>query len=337
MPGCEEVHPHARHLLRTEDWLLELDGDAGEGLRLAAVLHDIERAFPDADADLGLRPRLGLAGVQPLASGPLRADRLGLAARAGSAGLAGRGDRRADPRARGRRLARGRPAAGGRLALLPGDHGAARDRLGARAVARRASAPLPSSRARWIAWRRTCTARASSPRPTSRPALAAVARAPEGVAAASDRGIVRPGQPAADAAAPTPRQRAGGDAAGARRARLPARPRALPEDAAVPGPSDVRGAVLSHAAGHPRRRRRAVGRAQRRLLGLHERVGHGYHAHRRAHRRPRAHDGRRRRPLARRLGADHSSGTSGRSPAMPPRSRRCGAAACSTTSPDTAA
>ena len=45
-----EVHPHALHLLRTEDWLLELDPDASEALRLAAVLHDIERAFPDAGA-----------------------------------------------------------------------------------------------------------------------------------------------------------------------------------------------------------------------------------------------------------------------------------------------
>jgi hypothetical protein len=46
----EEVHPHARHLLRTEDWVVELEPDAGEGLRLAAALHDIERAFPDPDA-----------------------------------------------------------------------------------------------------------------------------------------------------------------------------------------------------------------------------------------------------------------------------------------------
>jgi hypothetical protein len=43
-------HPHARHLLRTEDWALELEPEAGESLRLAAVLHDIERAFPDPDA-----------------------------------------------------------------------------------------------------------------------------------------------------------------------------------------------------------------------------------------------------------------------------------------------
>jgi hypothetical protein len=40
-------HPHERHLLRTEDWLLELEPDAGERLRIAAVLHDIERAFPE--------------------------------------------------------------------------------------------------------------------------------------------------------------------------------------------------------------------------------------------------------------------------------------------------
>jgi hypothetical protein len=47
---AESVHPHARHLLRTEDWLVELDPDAGEALRVAAVLHDIERAFPDRSA-----------------------------------------------------------------------------------------------------------------------------------------------------------------------------------------------------------------------------------------------------------------------------------------------
>jgi hypothetical protein len=46
----EARHPHARHLLRTEDWVVELDADAPERVRLAAVLHDIERAFPDAGA-----------------------------------------------------------------------------------------------------------------------------------------------------------------------------------------------------------------------------------------------------------------------------------------------
>jgi kynurenine formamidase len=47
----EEVHPHTRHLLRTEDWALELDPAAGERLRIACVLHDIERAFPDPGVD----------------------------------------------------------------------------------------------------------------------------------------------------------------------------------------------------------------------------------------------------------------------------------------------
>lgn len=42
----EVNHPHERHLLRTEDWLLAIDPNAGEPLRIAAVLHDIERAFP---------------------------------------------------------------------------------------------------------------------------------------------------------------------------------------------------------------------------------------------------------------------------------------------------
>ena len=46
-----EVHPHAAHLLATEDWAVAIDPEASERLRLAAVLHDIERAFPDPDAD----------------------------------------------------------------------------------------------------------------------------------------------------------------------------------------------------------------------------------------------------------------------------------------------
>jgi hypothetical protein len=40
-------HPHARHLERALDWLLELDPAAGDALRMAALLHDIERAYPD--------------------------------------------------------------------------------------------------------------------------------------------------------------------------------------------------------------------------------------------------------------------------------------------------
>jgi hypothetical protein len=41
-----EVHPHARHLERTHDWLLVLEPGATEGMRIAAAVHDIERAFP---------------------------------------------------------------------------------------------------------------------------------------------------------------------------------------------------------------------------------------------------------------------------------------------------
>src|SRR3954465_14077493 len=46
---AELRHPHERHLLRTEDWAVELDPDASERLPPAAVLHDIERAFPDSE------------------------------------------------------------------------------------------------------------------------------------------------------------------------------------------------------------------------------------------------------------------------------------------------
>ena len=43
------VHPHPYHLERTLAWLLELDPDAGDALQIAAVTHDIERAFPAAE------------------------------------------------------------------------------------------------------------------------------------------------------------------------------------------------------------------------------------------------------------------------------------------------
>jgi kynurenine formamidase len=45
-----DVHPHARHLDRTLEWVVELQPDASEALRIAAVTHDIERAFPDSAA-----------------------------------------------------------------------------------------------------------------------------------------------------------------------------------------------------------------------------------------------------------------------------------------------
>ena len=45
----EQVHPHLRHLERTRDWVVELDPEASEALQLAALTHDIERAFPDPE------------------------------------------------------------------------------------------------------------------------------------------------------------------------------------------------------------------------------------------------------------------------------------------------
>jgi uncharacterized protein DUF4202 len=42
----DEIHPHARHLAHTLDWLLVLEPHADEALQIAAVAHDAERAFP---------------------------------------------------------------------------------------------------------------------------------------------------------------------------------------------------------------------------------------------------------------------------------------------------
>ena len=46
--ALEWIAPYwnAEHLVRTRDWLLELDPDAGAALRLAALTHDMERHFP---------------------------------------------------------------------------------------------------------------------------------------------------------------------------------------------------------------------------------------------------------------------------------------------------
>jgi kynurenine formamidase len=44
------VHPHYAHMERTLWWTCELDPDAGEALRIAAVTHDAERAYPDGEA-----------------------------------------------------------------------------------------------------------------------------------------------------------------------------------------------------------------------------------------------------------------------------------------------
>jgi hypothetical protein len=42
-----EQHPHPEHCLRTLDWLDALEPGGRPALRIAALLHDIERAFPD--------------------------------------------------------------------------------------------------------------------------------------------------------------------------------------------------------------------------------------------------------------------------------------------------
>jgi hypothetical protein len=42
-----EQHPHTEHCLRTLDWLDTLEPGGRPALRIAALLHDIERAFPD--------------------------------------------------------------------------------------------------------------------------------------------------------------------------------------------------------------------------------------------------------------------------------------------------
>lgn len=47
-----EVHPHARHLERTLEWVLILEPEASLPLRLAAITHDIERAFAPEDPAL---------------------------------------------------------------------------------------------------------------------------------------------------------------------------------------------------------------------------------------------------------------------------------------------
>jgi hypothetical protein len=41
-----EPYWNAEHLVHTRDWLLELEPEAAESLRLAALTHDMERHFP---------------------------------------------------------------------------------------------------------------------------------------------------------------------------------------------------------------------------------------------------------------------------------------------------
>jgi hypothetical protein len=43
-------YSRANHLVETENWLLRLQADASPALRLAALTHDMERAFPGPDS-----------------------------------------------------------------------------------------------------------------------------------------------------------------------------------------------------------------------------------------------------------------------------------------------
>lgn len=43
-------YSNAEHLVKTETWLLLLQPEASEALRLAALTHDMERAFPGPDS-----------------------------------------------------------------------------------------------------------------------------------------------------------------------------------------------------------------------------------------------------------------------------------------------
>ena len=117
-----ERHPHFDHMQRALDWALVLDPEASDAVRIAAVTHDAERAYPDPDSPWD--SAVSWADPEYNRWHQERcAHRRRMAARAGSRGGADRGGRAARQRARGGRLARGRHRAGGRLALLPRDDG----------------------------------------------------------------------------------------------------------------------------------------------------------------------------------------------------------------------
>lgn len=44
------------HLIRTLEWVEQVDPDASEAVRLAAVTHDMERAFPGPDQPIAMSP-----------------------------------------------------------------------------------------------------------------------------------------------------------------------------------------------------------------------------------------------------------------------------------------
>jgi hypothetical protein len=68
--AIEWIAPYwnANHLLRTRDWLVELEPRAGLTLRLAALTHDIERHFPGGPAPDPLDPEYPRRHAQRSAS-----------------------------------------------------------------------------------------------------------------------------------------------------------------------------------------------------------------------------------------------------------------------------
>lgn len=58
--ALEWIEPYwnVQHLVRTRDWVVELEQDAGEALRVAALTHDMERHFPGG-------PELDMATQRP--------------------------------------------------------------------------------------------------------------------------------------------------------------------------------------------------------------------------------------------------------------------------------
>jgi uncharacterized protein DUF4202 len=56
---CTNYEHGARHLLQTEVWLQRLQPDASDELLLAALTHDMERAFPGPDSP-SLDPKQGV-------------------------------------------------------------------------------------------------------------------------------------------------------------------------------------------------------------------------------------------------------------------------------------
>ena len=245
----EDVHPHARHLVRTLEWVDALDPSASEALRIAAVTHDIERAFPDPDATWDSARDWDDAAYNRWHQDRC-ADQVAAWLREQGADPALVRDAEALVRAH---EDGGTPEAD---LLQAADSLSFLDTMvplvltwSERGYGDNAAAKLRHSLDR-IAPGLTRARAEAAPR---------VARALAQLRGDAARGIVRPGTPAADAAAPDPARVLAATALVRDGPHLPARRRALPGHAAVPRPPAVPGPLLPHAAGDPRRGRPAVG------------------------------------------------------------------------------